>query len=243
MTKSVAKSPKISNPAITGSDLRLRDRLMRLYGALLAYFGHRNWWPGETPFEVVIGAILTQNTSWANVEKAIWNLKREEIFTPEAILSLPDEKLAVLIRPSGYYNQKARRLKTITRWFIERESHHPDKADDISTDALREQLLALNGVGDETADSILLYACGRTVFVVDAYTRRIMSRLGYCAADVKYSELQRLFCDNLPSDRLLYNDFHAQFVALGKDHCRPKPHCDACPVRDFCAFERETITT
>ncbi len=238
---SAAKSPLISKPAQSVADPTMCDRLLELYETLRAHFGPRNWWPGDSPFEVVIGAILTQNTAWTNVEKAILNLKNAEALSPEAILSLPDDELAALIRPSGYFNQKALRLKTITRWFIEWNGLNTDDSASVSIAALRERLLGLNGVGEETADSILLYACSRTVFVIDAYTRRIMSRLGHCHTEVKYFELQDLFTQNLPFDRLLFNDYHAQFVALGKDFCRPKPHCDGCPVKQFCHFHKDLV--
>ncbi len=210
--------------------------LLNIYRSLRARFGHRCWWPGETPFEVVVGAILTQNTAWVNVEKAIANLKRAEMLTVEALLDESLERLSELIRPSGYYNQKALRLRAISRWFWDRCRGDPLNFEPFATDVLRSELLALNGIGPETADSVLLYALNRPVFVIDAYTRRIMNRLGFVDEAVKYNDLQACFHLLLPQDLGLYNDFHAQFVALGKDFCRPKPACSDCPLTNACQY-------
>ncbi|MDP8239110.1 MAG: endonuclease III domain-containing protein [Candidatus Hatepunaea meridiana] len=216
----------------------LSELLLSIYKRLRQHFGHRNWWPGETPFEVIIGAILTQNTAWTNVEKAIGNLKADEALTPERILSLPIERLAELIRSSGYYNQKALRLKIICQYIIDRCDGDLSMLSDVSTDVLREELLAIKGIGPETADSILLYALDRTVFVVDAYTKRALIRIGLINDGAKYEDIQRLFVDNLENDRELFNDYHAQFVALGKYYCKSKPDCVGCPLEDICTYSR-----
>jgi endonuclease-3 related protein len=206
----------------------LADRLLNIYNLLLDHFNHRNWWPGESPFEVIIGAILTQNTNWGNVVRTINNLKVDGRLSPDGILSSPDNELGELIRPSGYYNQKALKLKRVTGWWI-------NKDETKDTQTLRRELLDLNGVGPETADSILLYALGRPVFVIDAYTKRIFSRIGITSEEATYTEMQSLFHDNLPADAGLFNDYHAQLVALGKHFCRKKPLCGSCPVRKICS--------
>lgn len=216
---------------------KLPDILLEIYRLLRDHFGHRNWWPGDSPFEVVVGAILTQNTAWTNVEKAIDNLKADGSLSVKCILFLPDEKLAGLIRPSGYFNQKARRLKSVCRYLIDCCEGNPGNMGDKTTIELRRELLAIKGIGPETADSILLYAMNRPVFVVDAYTGRVMRRLGLIDDGAKYDDIQRLFTDNLPPDIELYNDYHAQFVALGKDFCRNKPRCGGCPLREICSFD------
>ncbi|MDP6438841.1 MAG: endonuclease III domain-containing protein [Candidatus Brocadiia bacterium] len=208
---------------------------MRIYEALLAAFGHRNWWPGETPFEVMVGAVLTQNTNWTNVEKAIANLKRSGVLSAAALSELDTSELQDLIRPAGYYRQKAGRLRRLARWVAERGA---DDACAIaalraaSTDELRQGLLALNGIGPETADSILLYALEKPVFVVDAYTVRIMSRHGLVDPEVGYEEVQAVFEDGLERDVELFKDYHAQLVEVGKRYCRRRsPRCERCPLR------------
>ncbi len=215
--------------------ISISDKLLSLYRVLLCKFGHRSWWPGETPFEVVIGSILTQNTNWSNVEKAVANLKTAGVLEPFALSDLPIERLTELIRPTGYYNQKAKRLKILTNWFIER-CCNGETCDSLTTSELREELLSINGVGPETADSILLYALNRPQFVVDAYTHRIFSRLELADSNDSYHQLQSLFMKNLPREIPLYNDYHAQLVELGKRFCRKKPICDPCPVRDTCPY-------
>ena len=209
--------------------------LMRIYEALLAAFGHRNWWPGETPFEVMVGAVLTQNTNWTNVEKAIANLKRSGVLSAAALSELDTSELQDLIRPAGYYRQKAGRIRRLARWVAERGA---DDACAIaalraaSTDELRQGLLALNGIGPETADSMLLYALEKPVFVVDAYTVRIMSRHGLVDPEVGYEEVQAVFEDGLERDVELFKDYHAQLVEVGKRYCRRRsPRCERCPLR------------
>ncbi len=212
-----------------------RTILKTLYRSLLDSFGPQDWWPGETPFEVMVGAILTQNTNWRNVERAIDNLKEADLIDPRALHNCPVEKLATLIRPAGYFNVKARRLKALVDWLITR--HDGSVRDALTGDIedCRAELLRINGVGPETADSILLYAGNHASFVVDAYTRRILSRHGLCAPQASYDEIKSLFEDALPHDAQLFNEYHALLVYLGKQHCKPKPECGSCPVANVFA--------
>ena len=206
------------------------------YRTLHAHYGPQHWWPGETPFEVMVGAVLTQNTAWTNVEKAIANLKAARALGCAAILNLSDTALAELIRPAGYFNVKAKRLKSVCA-FLDAQgvARHPEKLRDQATlPELRQRLLAVHGVGEETADSILLYALALPSFVVDAYTRRIFSRLGLLDADAGYHHIQARFQAALPQDVALYNEYHALIVQLGKTACRPKPRCGDCPLRQRC---------
>lgn len=205
------------------------DLLAGIYERLYRAFGPQGWWPGETPFEVCVGAILTQNTAWANVEKAISNLKAMGVFDPEALLNLDQAELAALIRPAGYFNQKARKIRDFLSWFRETGGFEAMKGTETST--LRESLLSIRGIGPETADSILLYAMGRPVFVVDAYTVRVLARHGVIGPDANYHDVQALFQDNLPGKPELFNEFHALFVRLGKTRCRRRvPLCEDCPL-------------
>ena len=225
---------------MAGPDLDPAHLVPEVYERLFARFGPQYWWPGDTPFEVVVGALLTQNTAWKNVERAIAALSQASVLSPEGIRGLPETELAALIRPTGYFNQKARRLKGLVA-FID-SAGGLDSLFSQPLPRLREDLLCVTGVGPETADSILLYAAGMPSFVIDAYTRRICSRLGLCAPDVKYDELQDLFTAHLPEDVRLYNEYHALFVALGKDVCRPRsPRCDECPLADLCAHTDPVI--
>jgi endonuclease III related protein len=211
-----------------------RGNLSAMYRALRAHFGHRHWWPGDTPFEVMVGAVLTQNTSWANVEKAISSLKRAQALSPRAIGGMPPARLAGLIRSSGYYNIKAKRLGALVSWFRARLAGRPGNARGIRTETLRAELLDINGIGPETADSILLYAFGRPVFVVDAYTRRVFHRHKWLRGDEKYDEIREMFESRLPRRVPLWNDYHAQIVAVGHHYCsRREPMCAECPLRVF----------
>ena len=212
------------------------ELLLGIYGSMNSHFGHQDWWPGDTPFEVIIGAILTQNSNWKNVESAISNLKTVDMLTAERILSISTDRLAGLVRPSGYYNQKAARLKAVCHYLVNRCEAELDKLDAIPTAILREELLSINGIGPETADSILLYALDRTVFVVDAYTKRVFNRIGLIDEKADYYDIQQLFLDNLCHDRKLFNDYHAQLVALGKNYCKTKPICDECPLKKMCDY-------
>ena len=206
---------------------------MAIYEALLAHFGHRNWWPGDEPFEIVVGAILTQNTAWKNVEKAIAALKERGLLDPKRMLETPTDELAALIRPSGYFNQKAKKLKAFLNFLFERHRGRLDELFELDVEDMREQLLGVWGIGKETADSIILYAANKLTFVIDAYTKRILVRKGIVDADATYDEMKELFERNLPADVGLYNDYHAQLVALGKTYCTTRPRCEACPIRDL----------
>jgi endonuclease-3 related protein len=204
---------------------------------MFEHIGHRHWWPAETPFEVCVGAILTQNTNWGNVERALSNLKTENLLEPVQLYAVPESRLANLLRPAGYFNVKARRLRCLLKVLVEDYGGQLDRLFDGTTEAVRERLLAINGIGPETADSMLLYAGGHTRFVIDAYTKRIFHRHGWCAGAAKYSDLQAI-CEGAlnhksPGERLDYwQDCHAQFVAVGNRYCRPKnPRCEVCPLK------------
>lgn len=206
------------------------ETLTEIYELLYAAFGPQRWWPGETPFEIITGAILTQNTSWANVEKAIRNLKSADLLTAEALHHIDVSQLAQLIRPAGYYNVKAKRLKSFMDWLFDNYDGALASLERVNTDQLRAELLAVKGIGRETADSILLYALGRPVFVVDAYTARITVRHGLIEPDADYEQLRELFESNLPRDTQLYNEYHALLVKAGKEFCNPKARCPGCPL-------------
>ncbi len=205
-----------------------RELLLDIYNRMLERLGRQNWWPADTPFEVCVGAILTQNTNWKNVEKAIKNLKKSKALSPEAIASMPLDRLEELVRPSGFYKQKARRLKDFSQWLVEKGGIGSLSL--IDTDTLREELLSIKGIGPETADSILLYALNRPVFVVDAYTYRIFTRHGIVDEDIDYNELQALFMENLPHDVELFKEYHALIVVVGKSFCKRRPLCGGCPL-------------
>ncbi len=211
----------------------LSDQLKSIYDILYKRFGPQDWWPGDTPFEVIVGAILTQNTNWINVEKAITNIKNADALTPEKLHQLDINKLAQLIRPAGYFNIKARRLKNFLDWFFNNYSGRLENLENVRTPDLREQLLSVKGIGPETADSILLYALNRPIFVVDAYTARICSRHHLITEVADYHSIQETFQSNLPSDLKLFNEYHALFVRLGKDFCKPKPKCEICPLNSL----------
>ena len=214
-----------------------RDRaLITIYRRLLACYGPQHWWPAEEPLEVIVGAILTQATAWGNVEKAIANLKSAGALSPEALRRLPLAELASLIYSCGYYNAKALKLKAFARWLGEYYDDSLGRLFAGDTDHLRQQLLSLYGVGPETADSIILYAAGKPVFVIDAYTRRITGRIGLAPDSNSYTAYQALFMENLPLDERLFNEYHALLVHLGKDVCRRRPRCRECPLGDICHF-------
>lgn len=204
------------------------------FDKLFSFYGPRHWWPGDTPFEVMVGAILTQNTNWKNVEKAIKNLKSERVLDPHKLLRLHPMRLAALIRPAGYYRLKAGRLRNFLKYLVERYGGCDGKMALRPTGELREELLEVKGVGRETADSILLYALDKKIFVIDAYTKRILARHGLCADEATYEDLQGLFMDSLPDDVELFNEYHALIVEAGKDFCRnKKPRCDGCPLNGW----------
>jgi len=206
------------------------ETLTEIYELLYEAFGPQHWWPGETPFEVMTGAILTQNTSWTNVEKAIANLKSAGRLSPEALHRIELSRLAELIRPAGYYNIKAKRLKNFLEWLFDSYDGNLAHLESVATNRLREELLAITGIGRETADSILLYALERPIFVVDAYTARITVRHGLIEPDADYEQLRELFEANLPQDTRLFNEYHALLVRTGKEFCRPKARCPGCPL-------------
>lgn len=223
-----------SEPILCQKKNRLKaSQLFRVYAALKKAYGHQKWWPGDTPFEVMIGAILTQNTAWTNVEKAILNLKKAKKLSFAALCRISKEKLAQLIRPAGYFNIKADRLKCFMA-FLDRECGGDLSELKRSTmPVLRDKLLAVKGVGPETADSILVYALGKTSFVIDAYTQRIFSRHGLVKGHETYHRWREIFTWALPKSLDLYNDFHAQIVRTGKEHCRKVPRCEGCPLQRF----------
>ncbi len=202
------------------------------YHKLYSRFGPQHWWPGDTSFEIIVGAILTQNTNWGNVARAIANLKQAKVLTPKKLYSLPVSKLAALIRPSGYYNIKAKRLRSFLGHLFNNYNGSLKKMFNRPAAELREEILNVKGIGPETADSILLYAGGFPVFVVDAYTKRIFSRHKFFSEKAGYHEVQKIFTDNLKKDARLFNEYHALIVRLGKDFCKKtNPRCDICPLK------------
>jgi endonuclease-3 related protein len=194
-------------------------------------FGPQHWWPARTRFEVVVGAILTQNTAWSNVERALAALRARRLLTAARLSGLPPGRLAALIRSSGTFRVKARRLRAFLAYLNGRYQGSLDRMSGAPLDALRRELLAIPGIGPETADSILLYALGRPVFVVDAYTRRVLSRHRLLPHDAGYEDVRAFFERHLPSDPRLFNEYHALLVAIGKQYCRSRPHCAECPLR------------
>src|SRR6266852_3358040 len=205
--------------------------LMRYFAAMSQALGPMHWWPARTPFEVIVGTILTQNTSWANVERAIANLRSAQILTPSAISVARMSRLATLVRPCGYFRQKAKKLKAFVRFLQRGYGGSLKRMFDTPTAILRERLLSVHGIGPETADSILLYAGNHPVFVVDAYTHRIFSRHGITSAKPDYETVRKLFESTLPPDPRLFNEFHALVVNIGKNWCRKRePRCGECPL-------------
>lgn len=213
-----------------------KETLVKIYDKLLEAFGPQHWWPADDDFEIIVGAILTQSVSWKNVEKAIDNLKAEGLLSLDAILAVDKDKLAALIKSTMYYNQKALKLKNFCRYIKQNYGGDIYSLFEKSIPNMRAELLSIKGIGPETADSIILYAAAKPIFVVDAYTRRIFSRLGFLPDDVKYSQMQDFFMSNLPSDVNLFNEYHALIVRLGKDYCKnKKPLCNECPVKNHCS--------
>ncbi|MEE8342624.1 MAG: endonuclease III domain-containing protein [Gammaproteobacteria bacterium] len=206
--------------------------LLSVYRRLYRHYGDRNWWPADSPFEVMVGAVLTQNTAWTNVERAIANLKSNRALDAKVLAELSPQLLAEWIKPSGYFNIKAKRLQNFCRWYVAQNGYRELQKE--STDILRTALLSVNGVGPETADDILLYAFDRPVFVIDAYTRRLMSRLGILDGDQDYESLRAAFESALQPDVTLFNQYHALIVEHGKNICRPRPRCGDCVLRSDC---------
>jgi endonuclease-3 related protein len=211
------------------------NRLLDLFHRLRGAYGPQDWWPADGPLEVVVGAILTQRTAWRNVERAMEGLRECDLLSVEAIGGAPVERVADSIRPAGFYNVKAKKLKTFVACLIERHNGDLSRLFSLATDDLREELLGLFGIGEETADAILVYAAGRTGFVIDAYARRLLARLGWIDGGERYRDLRDLFLSALPSDVDLLGEFHALIVRHGKTHCRSSPICDGCPIRSACA--------
>jgi len=214
--------------------------LRTIYKKLYAAFGPQHWWPGDTPFEVAIGAILTQNTAWANAAKAISRLKQERMLDPVRLSTLPKQRLATLVRSSGYFNQKAQRLKIFVGYLLEKQRGKIGRMRGLSLNSARRELLELSGIGPETADSILLYALEKPTFVIDAYTRRILARHSLISWDATYEEIRSLFLKHLPPKSSLFNEYHALLVALGKELCRTHPRCHLCPLQKIGRLRLET---
>ncbi len=213
----------------------MHDQLMEIYKKLFEHFGPRHWWPADSPFEMIMGAILTQNVSWSSAATAIESLKNEGILSIEGILSCDPENLASLIRPARYHNQKAKKLQSFCQVAAEEFGGDLDAFLSLEMGTLRERLLGIFGIGPETADCIILYAAEKPIFVIDAYTKRIFSRLGFCPEKISYEDLQQFFMSNLPQDVDLYNEYHAQIDALGHHTClKSKPHCGECPAAYRC---------
>jgi len=212
----------------------MRRRLLGIYARLRAAYGPQGWWPGRTPFEICLGAILTQNTSWANVVKALEPLRARGLLSYRRLRVVPAARLAPLIRSSGYFNLKARRVGAFVRFLGREYGGRVAGMRRETPGALRAKLLSVPGIGPETADSIGLYAAGLPLFVVDAYTRRVFTRLGMLSGREPYDEVQALFMNSLPCDVGLYNDYHAQIVRLAKEACRTRPLCERCPLETLC---------
>jgi endonuclease-3 related protein len=207
--------------------------LQQAYQRLYSVYGPQHWWPGDGPLEVAVGAILTQNTNWRNVEKALENLREAESLRVPALHEISADELAELIRPAGYYRVKARRIKNLIRLVVEQFDGLLESLFDLDKHDLRETLLAVNGIGPETADSIVLYAAELPVFVVDTYTARVAKRHGWIDWEAGYGELQELFQYDLEEDVRLYNEYHALLVRVGKEHCGTQPACDGCPLAEL----------
>ncbi len=225
-----------TTPTCERGDDRPSDKtsLLTVYQLLYDRYGPRHWWPAETPLEMIVGAILTQSAAWTNVEKAIHNLKSNGTLTITGLREVPQEELAQMIYPSGYYNVKATKVKAFVEWLAEEYGGDLDRLFALEAPTLRQELLSVHGVGEETADSIILYAAHKPIFVIDAYTRRLITRLGLAPQPETYASFQALFMDNLPHDEALFNEYHALLVEHGKTVCRKKPLCGDCCLIDLC---------
>jgi endonuclease-3 related protein len=210
--------------------------LQNIYHQLMARYGPQYWWPAPEPFEIIVGAILTQSAAWSNVDKAIANLKSAKALSPKTLRQLTTTELATLIYPCGYYNAKALKLKSFAHWLGEYYDDNLDKLFASNADHLRPQLLSVHGIGQETADSIILYAANKPVFVIDSYTRRIINRIGLAPVGDSYTAYQALFMENLPTDAGLFNEYHALLVCLAKNVCRRRPFCHQCCLNNICHF-------
>ncbi|MFA5559023.1 MAG: hypothetical protein WDA59_06170 [Methanofastidiosum sp.] len=209
----------------------------KIYKILKEYFGEvGSWWPNDRPFEVIIGAILTQQSTWTNVEKALSNLKEANILNPKDIVELPIDNLKQIIKPSGFFNQKAERLRKISEYLLVTYDGELELLFSKDKKILREELLELKGIGDETADSIILYAAEKTEFVIDAYTKRIYSRLKIVEENISYGDLKKYIINEIPEDLLTYQEFHGLIVLLGKNICKKNPNCKECPLNSKCNY-------
>jgi endonuclease-3 related protein len=212
----------------------ISKKLMALYTAMYDAFGPQAWWPGDGPLEIMIGAVLTQNTNWKNVERAIDNLRQEKMIDVEQLVKIEPARLAELIRPAGYFTVKAKRLKNLMNHVWKHYQSDIGRFFDLSVSTLREELLGVSGIGPETADDIVLYAANKPTFVVDTYTYRIMLRHYLISQDDEYMTIKELFEDNLPADVKLFNEYHALIVAVGKNYCKKtNPTCERCPLNRF----------
>ena len=234
-------TPRTTPPSQRDDDRRsAKTSLLAIYQLLYKQYGPQHWWPAETPLEMVVGAILTQSAAWINVEKAIRNLKASTDLSIEGLQSLPQGELARLIHPSGYYNVKARKIRAFIDWLAEEYDGDLDKLFALDTAELRNELLSVHGVGEETADSIILYGAHQPIFVIDAYTRRIIARLGLAPREGTYAAYQGVFMDNLPHDEAMFNEYHALLVQHGKTFCRKKPVCAGCCLDNLCPSNEQT---
>jgi endonuclease-3 related protein len=206
------------------------NKLLQIYELLYKRYGPQHWWPGQSRFEIIIGAILTQNTNWQNVEKAIINVKSANLLNAQKLHNLSKEKLAEMVRPAGYYNIKAARIKNFLNWLFENHDGSLASVERMNTQPLRSELLGIKGIGPETADSIALYAFNKPLFVVDAYTARVITRHRLIESGAGYEALQELFMNALQADYQLFNEYHALLVRVGKDHCRKIARCPGCPL-------------
>ena len=212
----------------------ISQTLLNIYHQLMARYGPQNWWPAQEPFEIIVGAILTQSAAWGNVEKAITNLKQAKVLSPEALRQMSLPELARLVHPCGYYNAKALKLKSFAYWLGNHYADDLNKLLATETYHLRQQLLSIHGIGQETADSIILYAANKPIFVIDAYTRRIINRIGLAPENSSYTAYQAFFMHNLSPDAKLFNEYHALFVCLAKNVCRSRPLCQQCCLNNIC---------
>lgn len=211
--------------------MKERSRILReIFDSMQKHFGLTHWWPGDSPFEIALGAILTQNTAWTNVEKALDNVKAKDWLSPRALTEAPQEEVEQVLRPSGYYRQKTERVRLFCNHLLEQYDGRMEKMAERPLAELREELLSLKGIGPETADDILLYACDKEVFVIDAYTRRIFSRCGLVEEKIAYHLLQGLIESNFKKDLKDYQEFHGLIVWTAKDFCKKKPVCEGCPL-------------
>jgi endonuclease-3 related protein len=212
----------------------MQNQLTIAYDKMLSAFGPQHWWPGDSPFEIMVGAVLVQNTAWRNVERAIAHLRDANVMNPRAMYALAPAELAELIRPAGYYQVKAKRLRNLLKFVVDEVDGSLDAMFRIDLPALREKLLSIHGIGPETADAILLYAGGLRTFVVDTYTHRVLARHGWIGYDATYHDIKEYFESALPADAQLYNEYHALLVRVGKAFCRRSaPNCGACPLADL----------